>query len=88
MGNQMKIEAGRIYLSRRGERILVTNVEATGPWPVHFVVLDGRYKGVGKRDGSRLTIEGRATSPVGGVQKDNWNDLTAELPVSARDQAA
>jgi hypothetical protein len=76
----MKIEAGKEYLSRRGERILVTNVEASGPWPVHFVVLDGRYKGVGKRDGSRLSIEGRTLSYVDGVPQDHWNDLTMELP--------
>jgi len=76
----MKIEAGKVYLSRRGERILVTSVEESGPWPVHFVVLDGRYKGVGMRDGSRLTIEGRALSYVDGAPRDHWNDLTIESP--------
>jgi hypothetical protein len=74
----MKIEAGKVYLSRRGERILVTSVDASGPWPVHFVVLDGRYKGVGMRDGSRLSIEGRALPYVDGAPCDHWNDLTME----------
>ena len=51
-GNGVILEAGKVYRSRRGERVLVTAVENTGPRPVHFIVLDGPYKGVGRRDGS------------------------------------
>lgn len=80
----MIVEAGREYQSRRGERVLVTSVEATGLWPVHFVVLDGRYKGVGSRDGSRLMIDGRATEPVEGRLGDHWNDLIAEWSDDAK----
>ena len=47
----MRLEAGKEYRSRRGERVLVTSVEPSGLRPVHFVVLDGPYKGVGERDG-------------------------------------
>jgi hypothetical protein len=74
------LEAGREYRSRRGERVLVTEVDIAGPWPVHFVVMDGRYKGVGLRDGSRLKTNGRATEPVKEVFADHWNDLVAEWP--------
>ncbi len=74
----MKITAGKVYVSRRGERVLISSVEATGEWPVHFVVLDGRYKGVGQHDGSRLRIDGRAKEPVDGIPVDHWNDLVAE----------
>jgi hypothetical protein len=63
--------------------VLVTEVEPTGTWPVHFVVMDGRYKGVGKNDGSRLMINGRATAPIGGIFRDHWNDLIEELPGGA-----
>jgi uncharacterized protein involved in tellurium resistance len=78
--NGVILEAGKVYRSRRGERVLVTAVENTGPRPVHFIVLDGPYKGVGRRDGSRLTIDGRATEPVNGVFEDHLNDLIAEWP--------
>jgi hypothetical protein len=81
----VKITAGKIYISRRGERVLVSSVEARGEWPVHFVVLDGRYKGVGQHDGSRLRIDGRAKEPVDGVPVDHWNDLVVE---AASDEAA
>jgi hypothetical protein len=74
----MIVEAGKQYRSRRGERVLVTAVEPTGLWPVHFVVMDGPYKGVGKRDGSRLTIEGRSMAPKDGILRDHSNDLVAE----------
>lgn len=60
--------------------MLVTAVETTGPRPVHFIVMDGPYKGVGKRDGSRLTIAGRATEPINGIFEDHGNDLIAEWP--------
>jgi len=72
------LEAGKVYLSRRGERVEVTSVERTGDWPVHFIVLDGPYKGVGHSDGSRLRINGRATEPVNGIFKDHPNDLVTE----------
>jgi hypothetical protein len=75
------VEAGRQYRSRRGERVLVTAIDPDGAWPVHFIVMDGRYKGVGIRDGSRLKINGRATEPVGEAFADHWNDLVAEWPV-------
>ncbi len=58
--------------------MLVTEVEPSGVWPVHYIVLDGRYKGVGKRDGSRLMIDGHAMTPVGGVCRDHGNDLIEE----------
>jgi hypothetical protein len=74
----MIVEAGTEYRSRRGERVLVTAVEPTGLWPVHFVVMDGPYKGVGKRDGSRLTIEGRSMASKDGTLRDHLNDLVAE----------
>jgi hypothetical protein len=75
------VKAGRQYRSRRGERVLVTEIDPTGAWPVHFVVMDGRYQGVGLRDGSRLKINGRATEPVGEAFADHWNDLVAECSV-------
>jgi hypothetical protein len=74
------LEAGRQYRSRRGERVLVTEIDPVGAWPVHFIVMDGRYQGVGRRDGSRLMINGRATEPVGESFTDHWNDLVAECP--------
>ena len=74
----MRVEAGKEYRSRRGERVLVTEVEPSGDWPVHFIVLDGPYKGGGKRDGSRLTIEGRSMAPKDRVFRDHLNDLVAE----------
>jgi hypothetical protein len=74
----MIIEEGKEYRSRRGERVLITSVELTGEWPAHFVVLDGPYKGVGSKDGSRLRIDGRSTEPVDGRFKDHWNDLVAK----------
>jgi hypothetical protein len=74
------LEAGCQYRSRRGERVLVTEVDPVGAWPVHFIVMDGRYQGVGLRDGSRLKINGRATEPVGESFADHWNDLVAEWP--------
>jgi len=77
--SEVILEAGRQYLSRRGERVLVTEIDPTGAWPVHFVVMDGRYQGVGLRDGSRLKINGRATEPVGASFTDHWNDLVAEF---------
>jgi hypothetical protein len=52
------LEVGRQYRSRRGERVLVTAIDLAGAWPVHFIVMDGRYQGVGLRDGSRLKING------------------------------
>jgi hypothetical protein len=73
----MKVQAGKQYLSRRGECVLVTAIEESSPWPVHFVVMDGPYKGVGKRDGSRLTIDGRALAPDEGSHRDHLNDLIA-----------
>jgi hypothetical protein len=79
----VRVEAGKEYRSRRGERVLVTEVEPTGTWPVHFIVMDGPYKGVGKRDGSRLMIDGRATAPVRGVFQDHGNDLVEEWPGGA-----
>jgi hypothetical protein len=75
------VEAGRQYRSRRGERVLVTAIDPDGAWPVHFIVMDGRYKGVGLRDGSPLKINGRATEPVGETFANHWNDLVAEWPV-------
>jgi hypothetical protein len=50
---------------------------------VHFIVMDGPYKGVGKRDGSRLMIDGRATAPVRGIFRDHGNDLIEEWPGDA-----
>jgi len=38
---------------------------------VHFIVMDGPYKGVGKRDGSRLMIDGRARHRYG-VHPGPW----------------
>jgi hypothetical protein len=75
------VKAGHQYRSRRGERVLVTAIDPAGAWPVHFIVMDGRYKGVGLRDGSRLMINGRATEPIGEAFADHWNDLVAEWPV-------
>jgi hypothetical protein len=86
--NHVKIESGREYLSRRGERVMITAVDPEGQWPVHYVVLTGPYKGVGARDGSRLTREGRASLLPDGNSPDHWNDLVAEYvpPVGARDK--
>lgn len=81
----VKLEVGREYWSRRGERILVTAIERTGLWPVRFVVLSGRYKGVGARDGSRLTREGRAQLYTDGTSPDHWNDLVSECSEAAAD---
>jgi hypothetical protein len=75
------LEVGRQYRSRRGERVLVTAIDLAGAWPVHFIVMDGRYQGVGLRDGSRLKINGRATEPVGEAFADHWNDLIEEWSV-------
>jgi hypothetical protein len=72
------VEAGRQYRSRRGERVLVTEIDPVGAWPVHFIVMDGRYQGVGRKDGSRLKIDGRATEPVGKTFANHWNDLVEE----------
>jgi hypothetical protein len=74
----VKIFAGREYLSRRGERVLVTAIDAEGDFPVHFVVLTGRYKGVGERDGSRLTRDGKAGFSAGENAPEHWNDLVGE----------
>jgi hypothetical protein len=79
-GNEVILEAGKIYRSRRGERVLITSIEPSGDWPVHFIVQDGRYKGVGLRDGSRLRIDGRARASANGIFKDHLNDLIAEWP--------
>jgi hypothetical protein len=86
--NRVKIEPGREYLSRRGERVMITAVDPEGQWPVHYVVLTGPYKGVGARDGSRLTREGRASLLPDGNSPDHWNDLVAEYvpPVPAGDE--
>jgi hypothetical protein len=74
----VKIFVGREYLSRRGERVLVTAIDAEGDFPVHFAVLTGRYKGVGERDGSRLTRDGKALFSAGGNAPEHWNDLVSE----------
>ena len=74
----MKLEAGHVYKSRRGERVLVTAIDPEGVWAVHYIVLSGPYKGVGARDGSRLTREGRARLLPDGSSPDHWNDLVEE----------
>lgn len=74
----MKLEVGRDYKSRRGERVRVTGIDPEGLWPVHYVVLTGPYKGVGARDGSRLTREGRARLLPDGTSPDHSNDLVEE----------
>ena len=74
----VKLEAGKQYLSRRGEHVLITAIEPEGRFPVRFVVLDGPYKGAGARDGSRLTIEGRFQLLEDGTSPEHWNDLVAE----------
>jgi len=74
----VKLEVGKQYLSRRGERVLVTAIDPTGRFPVHFVVLTGPYRGVGARDGSRLTREGRFLLRDDGSSPDHWNDLVAD----------
>ncbi len=81
----MKIEVGREYLSRRGERVVVTAIEPQGRWPVRFEVLSGRYKGVGVRDGSRLTLEGRSQLGEDGSSLDHGNDLVAYYPGSSNE---
>jgi hypothetical protein len=75
---EVKLEVGREYWSRRGERVRVTAIEPRGIRPVHYVVLTGRYKGVGSRDGSRLTRDGRMQISEDGESADHWNDLVAE----------
>lgn len=82
----MKIEVGREYRSRRGERVLITAIDAEGVWPIHYVVLSGPYKGVGARDGSRLTRDGRARLLPDGSSPDHWNDLVAEYVENAEAQ--
>jgi len=74
------VEAGRQYRSRRGERVQVTGIDTVGDWPVHFIVMDGPYQGVGLRDGSRLKLNGRATEAVAEGYADHWNDLVSEWP--------
>ena len=64
-GGGVKLDAGHVYKSRRGERVLVTAIDPEGVWAVHYIVLSGPYKGVGARDGSRLTREA-ARSPTCG----------------------
>jgi hypothetical protein len=78
MGNIVKIEVGREYTSRRGERVLITAIDAEGLWPIHYLVLTGQYKGVGARDGSRLMRNGRANLLPDGTSPDHWNDLVGE----------
>ena len=73
----MKIDVGKEYLSRRGERVLITAIDPQGDLPVHFVVLSGRYKGVGARDGSRLTRDGRAMFNAEGNAPEHLNDLVS-----------
>lgn len=75
-----EMQVGRQYYSRRGERVLVTAIEPKGRFPVRFVVLTGPYKGVGARDGSRLTVDGRFLLRDDGSSPDHWNDLIAEAP--------
>ncbi len=77
-GEAVELQVRREYWSRRGERVLVTAIDAEGPFPVHFVVLTGPYKGVGATDGSRLMLNGRFLAPENGVWQDHLNDLVAE----------
>ena len=84
----MKLEVGKEYWSRRGERVLVTEIEPQGLWPVHFVVLTGPYKGVGARDGSRLMRNGRSQLLPDGASPDHWNDLVAECDDNRQKQGA
>jgi hypothetical protein len=79
----VKIEVGREYKSRRGERVKVTAIEPQGLWSVHYVVLSGPYKGVGARDGSRLTRDGRARLRPDGTSPDHLNDLVEEYVETA-----
>jgi hypothetical protein len=72
------LQVGKVYLSRRGEQVRITEIEPRGLRPVHFVVLTGPYKGVGTRDGSRLTRNGRWLLLEDGTSPDHWNDLVAE----------
>ena len=78
----MKLEVGKQYYSRRGERVLITSIDRDGRFPVHFVVLTGPYRGAGARDGSKLTREGRFLLRDDGTSPDHWNDLVAEVPES------
>ena len=78
----MKLAAGKQYLSRRGEQVLITAIEPEGLFPVRFVVLTGPYRGAGARDGSKLTREGRFLLRDDGSSPDHWNDLIAEVPKS------
>ena len=80
----MEIEVGREYRSRRGERVLITAIDPQGLWSIHYVVLTGRYKGVGARDGSRLTHNGRTCLLPDGTSPDHWNDLVAEYEEAAK----
>ena len=78
----MKLELRNQYLSRRGERVLITAIEPEGRFPVRFIVLTGPYRGAGARDGSKLTREGRFLLRDDGSSPDHWNDLIAEAPKS------
>jgi hypothetical protein len=78
----VKLKTHRQYLSRRGERVLITAIEPSGPFPVRFVVLTGPYQGAGARDGSKLTRAGRFLLRDDGTSPDHWNDLIAEVSVS------
>jgi hypothetical protein len=75
----VKLEADKQYLSRRGERILITAIEPEGRFPVRFVVLTGPYRGVGARDGSKLTRDGKFLLREDGTSPDHWNDLVTEV---------
>ncbi|MDB5396367.1 MAG: hypothetical protein JWM91_3873 [Rhodospirillales bacterium] len=76
---EVELEVGKDYWSRRGEQVRVTAIEPQGLRPVHFVVLTGRYKGVGANDSSRLTRNGRWLMQEDGTSPDHWNDLVAEF---------
>ena len=75
---RLKLEAGEEYWSRRGERVLITEIDQTGIWPVHFVVLTGRYAGVGGRDGGRLMLNGCSQCLSDGTSPEHGNDLVEE----------
>jgi hypothetical protein len=79
VATEVELEVGKDYLSRRGEQVRITEIEPQGLRPVHFVVLTGRYKGVGAKDGSRLARNGRWLLQEDGTSKDHWNDLVAEF---------
>jgi hypothetical protein len=78
----VKLQIEKQYLSRRGERVLITAIEPEGRFPVRFVVLTGPYRGAGARDGSKLTREGRFLLRDDGTSPDHWNDLIAEVTES------